>query len=241
MAQPHRALVVEDDPDQRALLVYALEQTGCEVQAAETGAEAIDVARRQQPDLVTLDLSLPDMDGIDVCRAIRGFSDAYILMVTGRDAEIDRLLGLELGADDYLAKPFSPRELRARASALLRRPRASSAPAPAPTSGTEQVLGPGLVLVPDRGQVRYEGEPVPCTPPEAELLGAMAARPGVTWDRGELVREVWQRDFIESDFLVDMHVASLRRKLRKATGRDWIRTVAGTGYAFEPSPDLSRR
>ncbi len=242
MTELLRGLVVDDDPDTADLVAHVLEQVGLEVLIAQTGAEALTMVRDHRPDLVTLDLSLPDMDGTDVCRTVRGFSDAYIIMITGRSSEIDRLLGLEVGADDYVAKPFSPRELRARASALLRRPRlpvAGPEPAISPAQvveDTEIDLGHGLVLVPTRHIVLLGSEPVPLTPAETELLSALARRPGTTWERGELVREVWQGDFIESDFLVDVHVANVRRKLKAASGgRDWIRTVGGAGYCFDPA------
>ncbi|WP_435741364.1 response regulator transcription factor [Nocardioides sp. SYSU DS0663] len=248
---PHRALVVDDDPDICELIVTVLAGAGIEVTTASSGAEAVASARREPPDLITLDLTLPDMDGTEVCRSIRTFSDAYVIMITGRDSEIDRLVGLEMGADDYLAKPFSPRELRARAAALLRRPRvAESAPGaggaeesvpgsaetPRRPAEPEVHAGGGLVLVPVDHLALLDGEPLPLTPAELALLTSLAAAPGRTWERGDLVREVWQGEFIESDFLVDVHVANLRRKLRKAGGgaRDWIRTVGGVGYAFEP-------
>ena len=239
MQPGHRALVVDDDDDIRDLLVHELEKSGLDVRTASTGAEALGLARDFDPDLVTLDLSLPDLDGTDVCREIRSFSSAYIVMITARSDEIDRLVGLEVGADDYLAKPFSPREVRARAQALLRRPRlaAASAPVaadaePAPTT----VADVGLVVDPTRHVARLDGVALPLTPAEVDLLAAMATRPGHAWSRGELVREVWQGDFIESDFLVDVHVGNVRRKLRRAGGHgEWITTVNGTGYRFDPS------
>nr|WP_278249444.1 response regulator transcription factor [Nocardioides sp. IC4_145] len=237
-----RALVVDDDPDIRELVQVLLEGMGLQVSAAASGAAALDMAQRESPDLITLDLTLPDMDGRDVCREIRAFSDAYIIMITGRDSEIDRLVGLEVGADDYLAKPFSPKELRARSAALLRRPRASTT-GTTPAEGARSAPAPdvdaggGLVLVPVDHVALLDGQPLPLTPAELSLLTAFAAQPGRTWDRGDLVREVWQGEFIESDFLVDVHVANLRRKLRKAGGRqrEWIRTVAGVGYTFAPA------
>jgi DNA-binding response OmpR family regulator len=236
----HRALVVDDDDDIRDLLVHVLEKSGIDVRSAGTGAEAIEIARAFDPDLVTLDLSLPDLDGTDVCREIRAFSSAYIVMITARADEIDRLVGLEVGADDYLAKPFSPREVRARAQALLRRPRleptsaaATSTPVPEPAPAT--VAGTGLLIDPARHVVRLDGVAVPLTPAEVDLLAAMATRPGHAWSRGELVREVWQGEFIESDFLVDVHVGNVRRKLKRAGGHgEWITTVDGSGYRFAP-------
>lgn len=241
MAVAHRALVVDDDSDICELIVTVLEDAGLEVSTAASGAEALEAARRLPPDLVTLDLTLPDMDGTEVCRELRAFSDAYVVMITGRDSEIDRLVGLEVGADDYLSKPFSPRELRARAAALLRRPRlAPVLPVAAGEPDQSGIrAGGGLVLVPDDQAALLDGEPLPLTPAELAVLTSLAASPGRTWERGDLVREVWQGEFIESDFLVDVHVANLRRKLRKAGGgaREWIRTVGGVGYAFEPPSD----
>lgn len=252
METTHRVLVVDDDDDIRDLLVFVLEQAGLEVSWAANGADALAMVRDQQPDLVTLDLTLPDMDGTDVCRRLREFSDAYVVMITGRAAETDRLVGLEVGADDYMNKPFSPREVLARVSALLRRPRlgASTAGAAGPTSseGTgvaepadapveaELDAGGGLVLDPARHVARLDGERVMLTPAEFDLLRALASRPGVAWEREELVREVWHGEFIESDFLVDVHIANLRRKLRRAGSRTtWIRTVGGVGYLYDPS------
>jgi DNA-binding response OmpR family regulator len=241
--QQHRALVIEDESDVSDLIVLVLEQAGLEVRTAALGSEALALVRETNPDLITLDLNLPDMDGTDICRQVREFSDAYIIMITGRSDEIDRLVGLELGADDYLAKPVSTRELRARAAALLRRPRlgaagltdaapAPAAPAPEPEAGID--AGAGLELQPARRQATLHGEPLPLTPAEFDILQALVSRPGEAWERGEIVRRVWQGEFIESDFLVDVHVANLRRKLRRAGGAaEWIRTAGGVGYAFE--------
>jgi DNA-binding response OmpR family regulator len=250
----HRAVVVDDDDDIREILAQVLRQAGVEVHCVETGAGALELVREVNPDLVTLDLFLPDMDGTDVCRAIREFSDAYIVMITSRSDEIDRLVGLELGADDYLSKPFSPREVRARALALLRRPRAGSwadsstgsgssagspagspddVPVPEPQS-TEVQAGGGLVLHPLRHAALLDGEALPLTPAEVDLLTALATRPGHSWSRGELVREVWRGEFIESDFLVDVHIGNIRRKLKRAGGGEWISTVDGTAYRFDP-------
>lgn len=262
---PRRALVVDDQADQRELMSTTLTRAGLAVETAASGEEAVEMVHLGDPDLVTLDVSMPGIDGIETCRRIRDVSDAYVIMVTSRDAELDRLLGLEVGADDYLVKPCSPRELVARASALLRRPRqgvarsvtapeavtpaAPGAPAPAPVPypvrlppgpGPAPVAGVldaggGLLLHPVRHVALLEGEPLPLTPSEVDLLAALLQPPLRTWWRTELVREVWQGDFMESDFLVDVHVASLRRKLRRAApGRDWIRTVDGSGYRYTP-------
>lgn len=248
MEATHRVLVVDDDADIRDLLVFVLEQAGLQVSWAETGEDALAKVRDERPDLVTLDLTLPDMDGTDVCRRLREFSDAYVMMITGRASEIDRLVGLEVGADDYMNKPFSPREVLARVSALLRRPRMGAAAAegdppagaePAPVVSESEALvdaGGGLLLDPARHVATLDGERVMLTAAEFDLLRALAERPGVAWEREELVRQVWQGEFIESDFLVDVHVANLRRKLRRAGSRTtWIRTVGGAGYLYDPS------
>jgi DNA-binding response OmpR family regulator len=237
-----RALVIDDDADVRMLLAHVLEQLDLDVSTAATGTAGIERLRADDVDLVTLDLTLPDLDGVEVCRRIREFSDAYVVMITGRVEEADRLVGLDVGADDYMTKPVSPREVRARAAALLRRPRQRRADPPGvpttpdPTDPVDRVVdaGGGLVLVPVRHVAMLDGTPLPLTPTEVDLLATLSSRPGVTWERGQLVRQVWAGDFIESDFLVDVHVASLRRKLRKAgTRQEWISTVGGTGYRFD--------
>ncbi|WP_134738984.1 response regulator transcription factor [Nocardioides sp. 503] len=233
MTPSHRALVVDDDPNVRDLLEHVLGTAGLEVSSAETGEEALATAREVQPDIVTLDLSLPDMDGTEVCRRLREFSNAYVVMITGRDAEIDRLVGLEVGADDYMAKPFSPREVLARVSALLRRPRLE------PLHDEPSVVtdaGGGLLMDSASHTASMAGEPLPLTQAEFDLLAALASQPGQVRDREAIVREVWQGDFIESDFLVDVHVANIRRKLRRAgAGTSLIRTVGGSAYVFDPA------
>ena len=227
-----RAVVVEDDQDTRELIEIVLRKNGIEPHAAETGEHGLRLVRDVQPELVTLDVQLPDLEGTEVCRRLREFSDAFVMMITSRTDEVDRLLALDLGADDYLPKPFSPRELSARSSALLRRSRAGGDPEPEAEDDVVEAGG-GLVLVPVRHVAMFEGAPVPLTPPEVDVLAVLAREPGRAWDRSALVGEVWGGDFIESDFLVDVHVANLRRKLRKAgAGPDRIRTVEGTAYAL---------
>ncbi|NYD41681.1 response regulator transcription factor [Nocardioides panaciterrulae] len=229
-ARVHRILVVEDDPDIRELIVHVLEGEDREVAPAATGAQALAAVRERDPDLVTLDLTLPDADGVEVCRAIRQDSDAYIVMITGRDEQVDRLAGLDVGADEYLVKPFDPLELRARVVALLRRPRrgivGEPAPAPAPHD-----LGGGLRLDRAGRSVSYDGVVVPLSPTEYDVLAVLASRQGSTVARADLAAEVWAGESIDSDFGVDVHVGGLRRKLRRAApGRDWVRTVGGDGY-----------
>lgn len=228
-----RAVVVEDEADTRELIDLVLSKNGIEVHGAETGEEGLRLVRDLKPELVTLDVQLPDMQGTEVCRRLREFSDAFVMMITSRSDEVDRLLALDLGADDYLPKPFSTRELGARSAALLRRAR-TVAEAAAEQDDAEVVqAGGGLVLVPVRHVAMFEGAPVPLTPPEVDVLAVLARDPGRAWDRSELVSEVWGGEFIESDYLIDVHVANLRRKLRKAgAGNDRIRTVEGTAYAL---------
>jgi DNA-binding response OmpR family regulator len=235
----HRALVVDDDPDIADLVVMVLEGLEMDVSVATTGEEALALARERQPDLVTLDLTLPDVDGTEICAQLRRFTDAYIVMITGRDAETDRLIGLEVGADEYLAKPFSPRELRARASALLRRPRSGMRSQDGDDDSVVVVrsadvaltdLGDGLMIDPLTGATRYHDENVPLTPTEAKLLVTLTRHAPEPMERGDLAIEVRGGDFIASDFLIDVQVAGLRRKLRAATGRDRLTVVRGTAY-----------
>lgn len=228
-----RAVVVEDEQDTRDLIEIVLGKAGIEVHAAETGTDGLRLVREVRPHLVTLDVELPDMQGTEVCRRLREFSDSLVMMITSRTDEVDRLLALDLGADDYLAKPFSTRELGARSAALLRRARDTTEPSPAEEDAAVVEAGGGLVLVPVRHLAMFDGSPVPLTPPEVEVLAVLAREPGRAWGRSDLVSEVWGGDFIESDYLIDVHVANLRRKLRKAgAGTDRIRTVEGTAYAL---------
>lgn len=231
-----RAVVVEDDQDIRELIEIVLRKSGVDPHVAETGEDGLRLMRELEPSLVTLDVQLPDIEGTEVCRRLREFSDAFVMMITSRTDEVDRLLALDLGADDYLPKPFSPRELSARTAALLRRGRTPGDGAvsePDPDEGDVVQAGGGLVLVPVRHVALFDGAPVPLTPPEVEVLTVLAREPGRAWDRGDLVSAVWGGEFIESDYLIDVHVANLRRKLRKAgAGPDRIRTVGGAAYAL---------
>lgn len=241
------AVVVEDDHDVGDAISKLLDQAGFDVTVARTGTEALTLIGEARPDLVTLDLTLPDIDGVEVCRQIRTVSDCYVIVVSGRTAEVDRLIGLEVGADDYLVKPFSMRELQARVAALFRRPR-SSDPGPAATSAA-----PPADPVPDpdptsaegcsdlslnRGsrEVRVSGREVDLTRTEFDLLAHLVGHPGVVVPREELMRAVWASDFVpDSTHVVDVHLANLRRKLRSAAGSNqWIRTIRGVGFRFDP-------
>lgn len=231
-----RAVVVEDEADTRELIEIVLRKAGIEVHAAETGEEGLRLVREVKPQLVTLDVQLPDMQGTEVCRRLREFSDSFVMMITSRTDEVDRLLALDLGADDYLAKPFSTRELGARSNALLRRARTDAEASDREDDADIVQAGGGLVLMPVRHVAIFDGSPVPLTPPEVDVLAVLAREPGRTWGRSDLVSEVWGGEFIESDYLIDVHVANLRRKLRKAgAGNDRIRTIEGSAYALAPA------
>jgi two-component system OmpR family response regulator len=231
------ALVIEDDPDVRSLVGKVLTSAGFDVHQSATGRDIETLLEQYSPALVTLDLGLPGVDGLEICRRIRASSDAYVVMVTARADERDRLAGLDLGADDYMTKPFSPRELRARVEAMLRRPRhliGASNAQPPPESLTP---GGGLLVSLARREATYDGAVLPLTRTEFDLLALFAARPGKVFDRDSIVTEIWNSGPSGSDHLVDVHVANLRRKLRQASPEtSWIHTVRGVGFRLDP-PD----
>lgn len=235
----HTAVVVEDDLDIAELIAATLTQAGFSVEKVTTGSDALDRIAAVQPDLVTLDLSLPGMDGVEVCRRLREVSDCYVIMLTARAAEIDRLIGLEIGADDFMTKPFSTRELRARVAALFRRPRHGTfaSDGPAPTNGGHPQLkgGGGLVIDSNRREVKIKDQIVNLTRTEFELLEHLATRAGVVCSRAELIEAIWDSAFTDSDHMIDVHIANLRRKLRQRSADDqWIKTVRGVGFRFDP-------
>ena len=221
-----RALVVEDEVALAHLLRSYLARDGFEVRVVHDGREAVRQAREVDPDVIVLDLGLPGLDGIEVCRQVRTFSDAYVVMVTARSEEVDTLVGLSVGADDYLDKPFSPRELMARIRAMLRRPRSPQRPDEAAT------LRFGSLEVDPAGRdVWLAGEPVPLTRTEFDLLRTLAERPRMAFSRRQLIDAVWGPAWVGDEHLVDVHVGHLRRKLGDdaAEGR-FVRTVRGVGY-----------
>src|SRR5215208_1017529 len=186
-----RALIVEDEKNLVGLLRKYLEREGFEVDEALDGHTALDVARRSEPDVVVLDWMLPGLDGMEVLRELRRFSDAYVIMLTAREGEVDRIVGLSTGADDYLVKPFSPGELVARIRAMLRRPRGGAASAQG-ILGEDAPLSFGeLTVDPARREVRLLGEEVSLTALEFELLAALASRPGFVFSRSRLLECVW--------------------------------------------------
>jgi len=221
-----RIAVVDDSTEQVLVLETMLRSEGFDVRSASDGASAIDLVRDFRPHVVLLDLVMPGIDGLEVCRQIRRFSDAYVVMVTSKDDELDRILGLELGADDYLAKPFSPRELVARLGAMLRRPRVA-------TARSTVTCGAVTVEV-DAREVCVRGEPVELTRTEFDLLHTLAARPDRVFTRAMLISGVWGDDWIGDEQLVTTHVMNLRRKLERAGAPNVIRTVRGVGYRAQP-------
>jgi DNA-binding response OmpR family regulator len=232
--QGRRALVVEDDADLGALLVEVLSQAGFAVQSTAFGHDALALVKRADPDLVTLDLGLPDLDGVEVCRQLRAAgSDAYVIMLTARDDEIDRLIGLEIGADDYLRKPFSPRELRARAMAMMRRPRRVDR---AGTPDSPAILRFGRLTVDlDSRIALLEDEELDLTRTEFDLLATLVAGPRRVWTRESLLNRVWGTNWTRDAHLIEVHVGNLRRKLGDdSRNGQWIRTVRGVGYRLGP-------
>lgn len=228
MASP-AALVVEDAPEFARLTARLLESEGFAVTVVADGARAVDVARTLSPELMVLDVTLPSLDGIEVCRRIRAFSDCYVIMVTARDDELDRVLGLTIGADDYVTKPFSPRELTARIRAMRRRPRVAAAP--------ELRRFEELEIDPAARQVRRHGSLVELTRIEFDILDLLSGSPRRTFERNQLMDGVWGSEWFGDDHVIDVHLANLRKKLgESASAQRHIHTVRGVGYRFEPSP-----
>jgi DNA-binding response OmpR family regulator len=235
-----RAVVVEDDDDIRALIEFTLAQQGFEVIAVDSGLAGVEAVREHQPDLVTLDLGLPGIDGIEACRRIREISDAYVVMITARDDEIDRLLGLETGADDFIAKPFSARELKARVNAMFRRPRtgvpSSNGTAPASVVDDDnEVLVHGALRVDVDGRRAFrDDDELVLTRTEFDLLTELMRTPARVWTREALLRSVWGTEWASDTHLVEVHIGNLRRKLGETRGEvRFIRTVRGVGYRME--------
>ena len=220
-----RVLVVDDEAPLAKLVASYLERDGFEVETTGSGAEAINLTRDLDPGVIVLDLGLPGIDGLEVCRTVRTFSDCYIIMLTARVEEVDRLIGLSVGADDYVTKPFSPRELLARVRAMLRRPRASLDP-------DVQVRRFGALMVDLAGrEVQLNEQPVQLTRTEFDVLAAMATRPRVVFSRRQLIEAVWGEGWVGDEHLVDVHIGHLRRKLGDDPANPvFIRTVRGVGY-----------
>jgi len=221
-------LVVEDEVSIRNVARVYLEQANYRVVDADNGPAAIDMARQYQPDLIVLDLNLPGMDGMEVTARLRQESDVYILMLTARSEEADRVAGLRIGADDYLTKPFSPQELVARVQAILRRRRSAGENSPAAST----LRFKNIEIEPDRHEASVDGQPLDLTTTEFGVLLELARHAGRVLTREQLIDRVWGQDFYGTDRVVDVYVGQVRRKLEQVTGQTLIQTVRGIGYKF---------
>ncbi len=230
-----KVLIVEDDPAIREALSYNLGREGYEVLAVGDGAEALKVARSAKPNLIVLDLMLPEVDGFDVTRILRRESSVPILMLTARDDEIDRVLGLELGADDYITKPFSMRELLARVKAMLRRVRIGKEESEPGKSQTEKILSSGNLQIDlSRHEVQLDESVIALKPKEFDLLLFFVQNQGQVFTRDQLLEKVWGWEFSGGSRTVDVHVRWLRSKIEEAPEQPTrIITVRGVGYRFE--------
>jgi DNA-binding response OmpR family regulator len=221
-------LIVDDEVPLAKVVASYLTREGYQVSLAHDGPSAVNHARDLRPDLIVLDLMLPGFDGVEACRQIRMFSDAYVIMLTARDDENDKVLALAVGADDYIVKPFSPRELIARTKAMLRRPRTPAGPEPRPTL----TVG-ALTVDPDARTVTLDGRPVDLTRTEFDILAALAVRPKTAFTRHQLIEAVWGGEWYGDEQVVDVHVGHLRRKLGDdAAEPRFVRTVRGVGYGM---------
>jgi len=222
-------LIVDDDPHIREVLAFALDKAGMVSRAAEDGEAALAAVAHQRPDLVILDINMPKMDGLEVCRRLRSESDIPILFLSSRDDEIDRVLGIELGADDYVVKPFSPREVVARVAAILRR----SAGKPLATPDEMPSLDHnGLSLNPEGWRAKWRGVDVALTVTEFGMLRALASAPGRVLSRDNLIDQLHGPGFAVTDRTIDSHIRNLRGKFAKAGCDDLIETRAGLGYSI---------
>ena len=251
MGDTRVGLVIEDDHDIRELVRVVLTQAGFEVTAASSGAEGVLAARNLDPAVITLDLGLPDIDGFEVARQIRQFSDAYIVMLTARAEELDTLIGLESGADDYLTKPFRPRELRARVAAMMRRPRstpelADDAGAPAAAADdSRSYRHNGLDLSYESRTVAVDGQELSLTRTEFDLLHALLEANRMVRTKADLVRRLRDEPYDVGSYIseadersVEVHMGNLRKKLGdSAQNPRWLQTVRGVGYRLAPEQD----
>lgn len=230
MSEKQRILLVDDDPNISHLVRLYLEKEGFDVTESARGDEALEAFRRESPALVLLDVMLPGMDGLQVLKEIRKTSKVPVIMLTARDETFDKVLGLELGADDYVTKPFETKELVARVKAVLRRAPAESAPASGDADDTLRY--PGLTVSLARYEVTYEGHELEMPPKELEVLFYLASHPNMVFTREQLLERVWGFDFFGDSRTVDVHIKRLREKLKD--NDSWaLSTVWGIGYRFE--------
>lgn len=220
---PHRILVADDEPHIREVISFALERAGFAIQTARNGSEALQAFRRGSVDLIVLDIGMPEMDGLEVCRQVRKTSEVPILFLSARDDEIDRVLGLEIGGDDYVTKPFSPRELVARVNAILKRA--------APAGARGSALTHGRVgLDPERHEVHYGDKQVALTALEFAMLQALMARPGIVFSREQLMAAAYGPNIHVADRTIDSHIRNIRAKFAEAGCPGIVATVHGVGF-----------
>jgi len=229
--EPKKVLIIEDDPQCAKLVATKLGAEGFEVTVAETGEEGLDMIDQDMPDLLLLDLILPGIDGLEVCRRLRRSYDIPIIMLTAKDEEIDAVIGLEVGADDYITKPFGTRELVARVRAMLRRVKINREY----TEPIEHLSFPDLEIDIPRRSVTVQGETVHLTPKEFGLLVYLSSKPNVVFERDDIIEDIWGRAAGSGDLrTVDTHVKRLRRKIEEGRAVQWsIATVWGVGYKFQ--------
>jgi len=229
MSSMPQVLVVDDDPHIRQLLVFALEKAGLSAREAEDGEAALVAVDQQRPDLVVLDINMPKLDGLEVCRRLRAQGDLPILFLSSRDDEIDRILGIELGADDYVVKPFSPREVTARVQAILRRARS------APPAAPDAVLSQGrLTLDPESWIARWGEAEAALTVTEFGILRILMSAPARVFSRDAIIDRLHGPGFAITDRTIDSHVRNLRGKFAALGGHDVVETRAGVGYRLGP-------
>ncbi|MRW91479.1 response regulator [Duganella sp. FT80W] len=223
-------LIVEDEPKLAALMQDYLHASGFQTRHIANGLEVLPAVRAAMPDLVLLDLMLPGRDGADICRELRTFSYVPVIMLTAKVEEVDRLLGLQLGADDYICKPFSPKEVVARVQAILRRATQWQTAPPDAAPATPA----GLVIDDARYSASFAGQPLELTPVEFRLLKTLSAQPGRVFSRDQLMNNLYQDDRVVTDRTVDSHIKNLRRKLDAVSReREMIRSIYGVGYCFD--------
>lgn len=235
MSKPRLILIADDDPHIREVVRFALENAGFQTAQAADGKETVERFLSLRPDLLVLDIIMPEMDGTEVCRQIRSQSDTPIIFLSSRDEEVDRIVGLELGGDDYVTKPFSPRELVARVKAVLRRaerPRGAEASGEK-TSAEKRLLHGRLELDLDRFEARWDGKAVVLTITEFGIIRTLISYPGKVFTRDELISAAYTYDNIVTDRTIDSHVRRVRRKFAQA-GVDPVETVHGLGYRLGP-------
>lgn len=224
-----KILVVDDDSAIRTLIYRFLTKQGYDMESAEDGKKALAAFDQFTPDLVILDVNLPDTNGYDLCKEMQARTGVFVLMLTGRTDEADKIRGFAEGADDYLTKPFSLLELEVRVGAILKRQR------PVTTAEQQCLILNSLVIDPVRREVMLHNDLVPLTALEFDLLHFLASHPGRVWRRAELIQKVWDYDYVGDQRVVDVHVGQIRKKIEKDTNEPaLIQTVRGVGYKFEP-------